>query len=162
MPADFRNSSAWMTVLACCLLFASPVWAATPEPTAEQVKFFEEKVRPILAANCYKCHGTEEQKGSLRLDLRAALMAGGDSGAVLVPGKPAESLLVEAINYQSYEMPPTGKLKPDQIATLTEWVRLGAAHAQGPRRRQRGRGSQNPRRDHRRRPPVVGLPADSP
>jgi hypothetical protein len=100
--------------------------AATPEPTAEQVKFFEEKVRPILADNCYKCHGSEKQKGSLRLDLREAVLAGGESGPVIVPGKPEESALVEAVKWQSFEMPPTGKLSETQIATLTEWIRIGA------------------------------------
>src|SRR5436190_5767965 len=100
--------------------------AATPEPTKEQVRFFEEKVRPILAENCYKCHGSEKQKGSLRLDVREAVFAGGESGPVIVPGKPDESALVEAIKWQALEMPPTGKLTDNQIATLTEWIRLGA------------------------------------
>jgi len=72
--------------------------AAAPEPSREQLKFFEEKVRPILAENCYKCHGSEKQKGSLRLDAREAVLAGGESGPVIVPGKPNESALVEAIN----------------------------------------------------------------
>src|SRR3954466_7037126 len=91
--------------------------AATPEPTAEQVKFFEEKVRPILAENCYKCHGSEKQKGSLRLDMREAVLEGGESGPVVVPGKPNESALVEAVKWQSLEMPPNGKLSESQIAT---------------------------------------------
>jgi len=101
-------------------------WAATPEPTAEQVKFFEEKVRPILATNCYKCHGSEQQKGQLRLDLRELALAGGENGPVIVPGKPEKSVLVEAIKWESFEMPPSGKLNETQIATLTEWIRLGA------------------------------------
>ncbi len=100
--------------------------AATPEPTADQVKFFEEKVRPILADNCYKCHGSDKQKGSLRLDLREAMLAGGESGPVIVPGKPHESSLVDAVKWQTLEMPPTGKLSESQVATLTEWIRIGA------------------------------------
>src|SRR5206468_6872455 len=95
-------------------------FAATPEPTKEQVRFFEEKVRPILAENCYKCHGSDKQKGSLRLDVREAVLAGGESGPVIVPGKPDESPLVEAIKWESLEMPPTGKLRESPIATLTE------------------------------------------
>src|SRR5207249_6724314 len=94
--------------------------------TRDQIKFFEEKVRPILAENCYKCHGSEKQKGNLRLDVREAVFAGGESGPVIVPGKPDESALVEAIKWQALEMPPTGKLTDSQIATLTEWIRLGA------------------------------------
>jgi hypothetical protein len=119
--------------LACAALAIAsgrPATAATPEPmpepTPEQVKFFEEKVRPILAENCYKCHGSEAQKGDLRLDLRESALAGGESGPVIVPGKPDESVLVEAIKWESYEMPPTGKLSDNQIAMLTEWIRLGA------------------------------------
>src|SRR5207253_5337128 len=74
----------------------------------------------------YKCHGSEKQKGNLRLDVREAVFAGGESGPVIVPGKPDESALVEAIKWQALEMPPTGKLTDSQIATLTEWIRLGA------------------------------------
>jgi uncharacterized protein DUF1549/uncharacterized protein DUF1553/cytochrome c len=108
------------------LLVQLGAMAAAPEPTREQVRFFEEKVRPILAENCYKCHGSDKQKGSLRLDVREAVLAGGESGPVIVPGKPDESALVEAIKWQALEMPPTGKLSDSQIATLTEWIRLGA------------------------------------
>jgi hypothetical protein len=100
--------------------------AATPEPSRDQLRFFEEKVRPILAENCYKCHGSDKQKGNLRLDIREAAFAGGESGPVIVPGKPDESALVEAIKWQALEMPPTGKLSDTQIATITEWIRLGA------------------------------------
>ena len=111
-------------------LFIAPLLSAAAsraaDPTPEQEKFFEEKVRPVLVANCYKCHSDKEQKGDLRLDSAEAAMAGGESGAVIVPGKPEESLLVEAINYQSLEMPPDGKLGEEAIAALTEWVRLGA------------------------------------
>ncbi|MCI0359569.1 MAG: PSD1 and planctomycete cytochrome C domain-containing protein [Planctomycetaceae bacterium] len=102
------------------------VWAAAPEPTPEQVKFFEERVRPILAENCYKCHGSEHQKGKLRLDLREMALSGGESGTVIVPGHPERSLLVEAVKWESLEMPPTGKLSDQQIATLAEWIKLGA------------------------------------
>ncbi len=111
-------------VLTAAMLSAAAVRAA--ETTPEQEKFFEEKVRPVLVANCYKCHSDKQQKGDLRLDSAAEAMAGGESGAVIVPGKPEESLLVEAINYQSLEMPPDGKLGDEAIAALTEWVRLGA------------------------------------
>jgi Protein of unknown function (DUF1549)/Protein of unknown function (DUF1553)/Planctomycete cytochrome C len=100
--------------------------AATPEPSRDELKFFEEKVRPILAENCYKCHGSEQQKGSLRLDLRELALAGGESGAVIVPGHPDKSVLVEAIKWEALEMPPSGKLNESQIATLTEWIKIGA------------------------------------
>ena len=94
--------------------------------TREGELFFENKVRPILAENCHKCHGEKKQGGTLRLDAKAALLAGGETGPAIVPGKPEESLLIEAINYKTLEMPPDGRLKPEQIAVLTQWVKLGA------------------------------------
>jgi hypothetical protein len=98
------------------------VRAATPE----ELKFFESEVRPLLAAKCYKCHGKDKQKGGLRLDSLARLLKGGESGAALVRGKPGDSLLVEAVRYESLEMPPNGKLPEDQIAVLAKWVAIGA------------------------------------
>jgi mono/diheme cytochrome c family protein len=105
--------------------------AAAGEPAAaaiapEQVKFFEEQVRPVLASNCFKCHGTEKQNGHLRLDSLGAMLTGGESGPAIVPGKPDESLVIDAINHGSFEMPPETKLKDEEIASLTQWVKLGA------------------------------------
>ncbi|MBW8884515.1 MAG: PSD1 domain-containing protein, partial [Planctomycetia bacterium] len=82
--------------------------------------------RPILAENCHRCHGEKKQNGKLRLDSAATLLAGGESGPALVPGDPEKSLLIEAINYGSLEMPPDGRLRPEQIKLLTEWVKIGA------------------------------------
>ncbi len=99
--------------------------AAETPVSAEDLKFFETKVRPVLVARCVKCHGAAQQKGKLRLDSREAVLAGGESGPVVVSGKPAESLLVDAINRQSLEMPPDAPLKDNEIDALTEWVRRG-------------------------------------
>ena len=89
--------------------------AGRPRPTdPAAVEFFEKNVRPILAARCQGCHGPAKQKGGLRLDARAALIAGGSTGPAVVPGNPKESLLVDAINYgETYQMPPKSKL-PDR------------------------------------------------
>lgn len=100
--------------------------SAEPALPSEQAVFFEKEVRPLLAGRCFKCHGDKEQKGGLRLDHPASILAGGDSGPALVRGKAEESLLVDAINYQSLEMPPDGKLSDAEIAVLTRWVQLGA------------------------------------
>jgi len=88
---------------------------------------FEKTIRPLLAQRCLECHGVKKQSGGLRLDSHASMLKGGDSGPVLVPGKPAESLLVKAIEYgDQLQMPPKGKLPAKEIATLKEWIRQGA------------------------------------
>ncbi len=84
-------------------------------------------MRPLLVGRCVDCHGQEKSKGGLRLDSRAAMVKGADSGPVVVPGKPESSRLIAAIRYEGdIQMPPKGKLKDHEIATLTEWVKLGA------------------------------------
>jgi mono/diheme cytochrome c family protein len=96
------------------------------DPAAAE--FFESKVRPILAENCHKCHGPKKQKGGLRLDSSVALHEGAESGPIIVPGKPKESVLIRAVNHDGpKKMPPETKLKPQEIAVLTEWVEKGAA-----------------------------------
>src|ERR1700738_1050368 len=98
-----------------------------PEPDPAALEFFEKEVRPLLAARCQKCHGAKVQKGELRLDSRSSLLAGGRTGPALVPGKPEDSLLVDAINYgELYQMPPKSKLPGAEVATLTRWVAMGA------------------------------------
>ena len=111
-----------------CILFIfslmrSSVNAADISP--EVMKFFEKEVRPLLSEHCWSCHGEKEQKGALRLDTRGHMLLGGESGKSIIPGKPDESLLIEAVRYESYEMPPAGKLKEDQIKVLEKWVSLG-------------------------------------
>ena len=96
--------------------------------SAEQTEFFESQVRPLLAAHCYECHSGRADKleGGLRLDGRSFGIKGGDSGPGIVPGKPDESLLIDAVRWQTLEMPPRGKLTKKQVATLVRWVELGA------------------------------------
>src|SRR5262249_21785506 len=74
--------------------------AQSAEPTPEGIEFFEKKVRPVLVENCQRCHGDAKQKGGLRLDSRAGLLKGGDTGPAIVPGKAEASLLVKAVHYQ--------------------------------------------------------------
>jgi hypothetical protein len=99
---------------------------AAEAPSPEQVKFFETHIRPLLANRCFKCHGEQKQSGALRLDGLNTMLAGGDSGTAIVPGKPDESLLVEAVRYESYEMPPDGQLPDEEIDLLVRWVAMGA------------------------------------
>ena len=101
--------------------------ATTATDDAAGVEFFEKSIRPLLAARCFECHGPQKQKGNLRLDSRAAVLKGGDTAPAVTPGKPEESLLVDAIRYgDTYQMPPKSQLPPEEIAALVEWVRIGA------------------------------------
>lgn len=105
-----------------------PAWAAPHDPpSAEALEFFKSQIRPLLAARCSQCHGKAPGKGGLLLSSPKGLIAGGDSGPVIVPGKPAESLLISAIRYQNrqLQMPPDGKLPDADIARLERWVQEG-------------------------------------
>jgi hypothetical protein len=109
---------------------ALPVAADDKPADPAGIDFFEKKVRPILAESCHKCHSTAagKKRGGLLLDSRAALLKGGDTGPVLVPGHPEKSRLVEAVGYKDTDlrMPPRGKLSDQAIADLTAWVAMGA------------------------------------
>src|SRR5437660_674196 len=110
-----------LAVLSALFLAAA---APAAEPSAEQVEFFEKKVRPVLAANCFKCHSDRTKpKGGLRLDSRAGLLKGGDNGPALVPGHPEKSRMIEAVSYKNADltMPPKGKLPDAVLADLTAW-----------------------------------------
>jgi cytochrome c553 len=118
------------------LLLAGPalVWPARAHSADISAgDFFEAKIRPLLAANCYQCHGDKKQESDLRLDSRAAVMKGGSDGPVIVPGQPDKSLLVKAVRYQGdTKMPPTKQLPADAVAALTTWVTLGAPWPDSP------------------------------
>src|SRR5262245_14453375 len=93
---------------------------------------FEAKVRPLLVEHCSRCHGPDKQRGGLRLDSAGALARGGGSGPVVVPGKPDESRLIEAVRYAGdLKMPPKGKLSEADVAALVAWVRDGAVWTAG-------------------------------
>ena len=119
-----------MRILAASFFFLGfAVHAA--EPTRSQIEFFENKIRPVLANHCYKCHSqkAEKVKGGLTLDTREAVLAGGNSGPVIVPGNPDKSPLIEAVRYANpdLQMPPKGeKLSEAQVADLVAWVKMGA------------------------------------
>jgi hypothetical protein len=97
----------------------------------EGIAFFEKNIRPLLVANCYSCHSSKLDKpmAGLLLDSRAGMMRGGRSGvAVIVPGKPEESLLMGAVlgNRPDLKMPPGKKLNPYEIEQLAQWIQMGA------------------------------------
>jgi hypothetical protein len=117
-------------------LESRPGPANTGTPTgaasAEDLAYFEKKVRPLLVRRCQECHSTRTKKkrGGLLLDNRAGIFAGGDSGPAVVPGEPATSLLILAVRHEhvTLAMPPSGKLPAAEIAVLEEWVRRGAVY----------------------------------
>lgn len=109
-------------LLATCLVADEPL-----QTTPEHLEFVRSKVVPLLKARCFECHGdTESLKGGLSLGGRKAMLAGGDSGPVIVPGKPDESLLMEAVRYESFEMPPRSKMPDAEIAIFEKWIAEGA------------------------------------
>lgn len=100
----------------------------------DAARTFENEIRPILTRHCLKCHHEKVRKGGLDLTGLPQILAGGDSGPALVPGKSGESLMIEAIRYDSEpKMPPKGKISDDEIARLTAWIDRGAAWPKGVR-----------------------------
>jgi len=106
----------------------APPKSAEPFPTKAGAEFFEKQIRPILVQNCYQCHSGDPKKakGGFVLDTRDGMRKGGKSGAVISPGRPEHSLLIEAVRYESLEMPPKGKLADELIDKLVQWVEMGA------------------------------------
>jgi mono/diheme cytochrome c family protein len=110
------------------LAFAGLCAGATPE-----AEFFETNIRPSLVKNCYACHTASALSG-LRVDSREALLKGGNSGPAIVPGKPEESLLIQAVQrtHTRFKMPPTAKMPDAEVASLVRWVKEGAVWPESP------------------------------
>ncbi|MCA9009604.1 MAG: PSD1 domain-containing protein [Planctomycetaceae bacterium] len=96
--------------------------------TADDLQFFETKIRPVLVQHCYECHSTTaaEAGGKLLLDSRDALLLGGEAGSVLVAGHPEASLIIQALRYDGIQMPPDNPLPDAVINDFAEWIRRGA------------------------------------
>jgi len=130
--SQFRLALAWL-VLGFLRMSVAAAEAPPNEPTTtfdgDSLEFFEKQVRPLLVKRCYECHSgdSKELQGDLRLDSRANVLKGGDTGAAVLPGNPKKSLLIDAINYgELYQMPPKSQLPKEEIAILTKWVEQGA------------------------------------
>ena len=113
-----------MILFACSLLSAR-------ESDSERAAFFERKIRPVLVEHCYSCHSEQaaddgELKGGLKLDSRESLTAGGDSGPAVIPNDAAKSLLLSAMRYEDFEMPPKQQLPDEIVADFEHWIESGA------------------------------------
>lgn len=116
-------------VVIVVVLTVESIRAADPDPAG--VEFFEKKIRPVFAEHCWQCHSEQSKsanklKGGLRLDSEAGIREGGDSGPLVVSGKPAESLLIKALRHEELQMPPESKLADEIIEQFSTWVSLGA------------------------------------
>lgn len=123
--AVWRSAAA--CIVAMCaggMLFSR---AGSAQKAEEDVRFFETRIRPVLAERCLRCHGPQEQKGGLRLDSRAGALRGGRRGRAIAPEDPRGSLLLQAIRGAgTLRMPPDGALRADESDALAEWIRRGA------------------------------------
>ncbi len=102
---------------------------SSPKAAPEDLEFFESKIRPVLAKNCYFCHSRESKtsRGGLVVDTREGIRLGGESGHAVVPGDPEASVLLQAVRYDgTRKMPPMGKLPDSTIADFDKWIRMGA------------------------------------
>ncbi len=99
----------------------------TTAAAADQEGFFRDKVLPLLESRCFECHGDEgEVEGELRLTSRKAMLTGGESGPVIVPSDAENSLLIQAVRYESFQMPPRNKMPDAEIDILVQWIKDGA------------------------------------
>lgn len=124
----FSNS----VIISCfwlLLLLASVTPSHAYRSDDESVTYFEKHIRPLLSQQCHSCHGSQKQKGGLRLDEPEWIKKGGDTGKVIVAGMPEKSLLYQAVSYQhdDLKMPPRGKLSSEQIEHIRIWIEKGAA-----------------------------------
>ena len=126
----FTKSWKSTAVLAGVLTTAATILtsSASESDKAANLRFFEQNIRPLLAKHCYECHGSEKQKGDLRLDSRAGVLVGGGNGPAVAPGKPDESLLMLAVSHTDEElkMPPKKPLAERDINLLAKWIASGA------------------------------------
>lgn len=124
MNAQPRTQRASLFALIALLMLPPTVGASDLLPAEEEL--FERHARPLLSAHCIRCHGQGKQESGLNVTTLQSLLQGGESGPAIVPGNPNESLLLQALRYESFEMPPDNPLSDEQIAGIAEWIKAGA------------------------------------
>ncbi|WP_345684106.1 PSD1 and planctomycete cytochrome C domain-containing protein [Novipirellula caenicola] len=118
-----------LTIVGPIVLLPSVALAEPAESVPQsEIDFFENRIRPVLVEHCYSCHSSDAAivQGGLLLDSREATRVGGDSGPAVVPGDVSESLLVSALQYDDFEMPPKQQLPQSVIDDFVTWVERGA------------------------------------
>ena len=128
-----RYRSVFAAFTICYLLLTAIQFASAQNP-ANSGEYFETKVRPILANNCYGCH-TNSALSGLRLDSLDAMKKGGKRGAAILPGDPENSLMIQALKHTAADglkMPMGGKLKDSEIEVLVAWIKNGAVWSANP------------------------------
>jgi hypothetical protein len=135
----YRNHIGTSTSIFLLLLVVKSL-AATEEPVGspapasssavvasdEKTEFFTSKVLPILESRCFECHGDADVEAELHLTSRKGILTGGESGAAMVPGDPDRSLIIQAMRYESFQMPPRNKMPDEEIAIIAKWIQDGA------------------------------------
>jgi cytochrome c553 len=113
------------TILAAAVLAVSCL--AVHAQTTAELEYFEKSVRPVLVKNCQMCHNSKAKTSQLDLSTVSGFLAGGASGPVFSKEHPEESRLLKVVSYdEDLKMPPMGKLKAEDIAALTAWIKMGA------------------------------------
>jgi len=106
-----------------------------PPPADAKGVTYDKDIKPIFQKSCIKCHGSEKQKGKLRLDSLDAALKGGEGGKVVLPGDSAGSVLVHNVAHigdeDDYMPPPDNKdnippLSKEQISLIRAWIDQGA------------------------------------
>ncbi len=130
-PGVVLGLAVWLGLAGWLTIGSADEPAASSGDKAEQLAFFEAKIRPVLIRHCYDCHSEADgvAEGGLTLDTRAGLLAGGRRGPAIVPGEPDKSLLVAALNHAEADlaMPPKSPNLPAAvIADVRRWIGDGA------------------------------------
>jgi len=142
-PAESVAAAIALLLLGSALVAIPSFARAVDEPTElndEDERFFETEIRPLLVEHCLECHSGSSAEGNLRLDTRDGWQAGGASGAAIVPGDAAASLLMMAVRRLDPDraMPPDSPLDPADVERLQQWIDRGAPDPRGAEQRRVG------------------------
>ena len=126
----YSRLSRLLVVLALCTASVETVVGEEDSGKSAAIEHFETRIRPVLVEQCYKCHNSAKRAdGGLAVDHRTAILEGGDTGPIIVPGKPAESRLLAILRHEvaDLKMPKNGgKLDSSVVDDFQKWIAMGA------------------------------------